>query len=185
MSVLIRNILLVYGVLSLAAVLLYLPKIVGFRYGFHKPPYKRAREKRKISVIVPARGESAIIGDLFASLKKQNYDPAFYDVNVVVKDGDDPTVELAKEFGARVFVVSEQHCKGDALDGYFKALSEEELSSYEAFVIVDADAVLAPDYLSELNNALEHDYDIFLTRKFAKNYLGEKKDRSLFSNCST
>ncbi len=185
MSVLIRNILLVYGVLSLLAVLLYLPKILGFRYGFKKPPYKRAQEKRKISVIIPARGESAIIGDLFASLEKQTYDRAFYDVNVVVKDPDDPTVALARDFGARVFVVPNQCCKGDALDGYFKALSKDELSAYASFVIVDADAVLAPDYLAELNNALEHDYDIFLTRKFAKNYLGEKKDRSLFSNCST
>ena len=166
MSVLVRNILLVYGVLSLLATLLYLPKIFGFRYGFKKPQYKRAQEKRKISVIVPARGESEIIGDLFASLRQQTYDHAFFEVNVIVKDADDPTVELAKEFGARVFIVSEQRCKGDALDGYFKA-------------------VLAPDYLFELNNALEHDYDIYLTRKFAKNYLGEKKDRSLFSNCST
>ena len=185
MSVLVRNILLVYGVLSLLATLLYLPKIFGFRYGFKKPQYKRAQEKRKISVIVPARGESEIIGDLFASLRQQTYDHAFFEVNVIVKDADDPTVELAKEFGARVFIVSEQRCKGDALDGYFKALSKEELSSYAAFAIVDADAVLAPDYLFELNNALEHDYDIYLTRKFAKNYLGEKKDRSLFSNCST
>lgn len=185
MSILIRNILLVYGVISLLATLLYLPKILGFRYGFKKPAYKRAQEKRKISVIIPARGESEIIGDLFASLEKQTYDPAFYDLNVIVKDADDPTVEIAKAFGAKVFVVSRQRCKGDALDGYFKALSEEELSAYAAFVIVDADAVLAPDYLFELNNALEHDYDIFLTRKFAKNYLGEKKDRSVFSNCST
>ncbi len=185
MSILVRNILLVYGVLSLLAVLLYLPKIVGFRYGFKKPPYKRAQNKRKISVIIPARDESEIIGDLFASLKKQTYDPAFYDVNVIVKEPDDPTVELAKNFGAKVFVVDKQNCKGDALDGYFKALTQEELRSYEAFVIVDADAVLAPDYIAELNNALEHDYDIFLTRKFAKNYLGEKKDRSVFSNCST
>ncbi len=185
MSVLIRNILLVYGVLSLLAVLLYLPKILGFRFGFKKPQYKRAQEKRRISVIIPARGESEIIGDLFASLKKQTYDPAFFDVNVIVKEEDDPTVALAKEFGAKVFVVSRQHCKGDALDGYFQALTQEQLAAYEAFVIVDADAVLAPDYLFELNNALEHDYDIYLTRKFAKNYLGEKKDRSVFSNCST
>ncbi len=185
MSELVRNILIVYGTLSLFAVLLYLPKIFGFRFGFKKPPYKSAREKRKISVIVPARGESDIIGDLFASLEKQTYDREFFDVNVIVKDPDDPTVAMARACGARVFVVSDQHCKGDALDGYFKALSREELASYEAFVIVDADAVLAPDYVSELNNALEHDYDIYITRKFAKNYLGEKKDRSLFSNCST
>ncbi len=185
MNALIRFLLILYGAFATFAVLLYLPKIFGFRYGFKKPPYKRALKKRKISVLIPARNESEIIGDLFASLKKQTYDRAFYTVNVIVKDPDDPTVALAEELGAKVFVVPEQRCKGDALDGYFKALPEEERQTYDAFVIVDADAVLAPDYLRELNNALEHPYDIYLTRKFAKNYLGKKKDRSLFSNCST
>ncbi len=184
MNLLIRNILIVYGAICTLAVILYLPKIFGFRYGFKKPPYKKAAEKRRISVIVPARGESAIISDLFASLENQTYDKAFFDVSVIVKDADDPTIALAEALGAKVFVVPEQSCKGDALDGYFKALGEER-KNYEAFVIVDADAVLAPEYVAELNNALEHDYDIYLTRKFAKNYLGGRKDRSLFSNCST
>lgn len=184
MNELIRIILIVYGALSALAVILYFPKLFGFRYAFKKPSYKKASKKRRISIIVPARDESAIIGDLFASLKKQTYDKNFFQVNVVVKDEDDPTISLAKELGARVFVISDQKCKGDALDGFFKAISEEERDSFDAFVIVDADAVLAPDYVSELNNALEHDYDIYLTRKFAKNYLGDRKHRSVFSNCS-
>ncbi len=184
MNLTIKIVLIVYGVLSILALLLYLPRLIGYRYAFKKPPYKRASAKRKLSIIIPARGESQIIGDLFASLKKQTYSTEFFDVSVIVKEADDPTIALAKEIGAKVFVVPEQTCKGEALDGYFNALSKEERASYDAFVIVDADAVLAPDYVAELNNALEHDYDIFLTRKFAKNYLGEKKHRSLFSNCS-
>ncbi len=184
MNEVIRIVLVAYFALCLASVICYLPKILGFRYGFKRPPYRRATARRKISVIVPARNESKIIGDLFASLRGQTYDRAFFDVNVIVQDENDPTVALANELGAKVYVVPTQTCKGDALDGYFKALSAEERAAYDAFVIVDADAVVTPDYLAELNNALENDYDIFLTRKFAKNYLGDKKDRSLFSNCS-
>ena len=186
MNEIIRLILIFYGALSGFAFLLYLPRIWGFRFAFKQPvPKKRATKKRRISVIIPARRESHIIGDLFASLEKQNYDKNYFDVNVIVADEDDPTLELAKKIGANTFVITTQKCKGDALDGYFKALSREELSAYDAFVIVDADAVLAPDYISELNNALEQDYDIYITRKFAKNYLGERENRSLFSNCST
>lgn len=173
----------IYAALSILAILLYIPKLAQYRYAFKKPPYKRAKVKRKISVVVPARGESKVIGDLFASIAKQDYDKAFFDVNVIVKDPDDPTVALAEKMGARVFVVQEQSCKGDALDGYFKAIGEG-LSQYDAFVIVDADAVLDPHYVSELNNALEHNYDIYLTRKFVKNYLGGKSARTVFTNCS-
>ena len=133
--------LFMYIGLSVLAILLYIPKLMQFRYAFQKPPYKKAKEKRRISVIIPARGESEVIGDLFASIKKQDYDREFFDVNVIVKDPDDPTIELAKELGAEVFIVPEQICKGDALDGYFKAI-KEKIATYDAFVIVDADAVL-------------------------------------------
>ena len=184
MNEVIQIILCVYGALSVLAILFYLPKLIGFRYAFQKPPYKRATAKRKISIVIPARRESEIIGDLFASLLKQTYEREFFDINVIVKEEDDPTVGLAKEVGANVYVVPTQKCKGDALDGYFKALSKGKIEEYDAFVIVDADAVLAPDYVAELNNALEHDYEIFITRKFAKNYLGDKRNRSVFSNCS-
>ncbi len=184
MNEIIFYILVAYGALASFAFVMYLPKIFGMRYGFRKPPYKRAAEKRNIAVIIPARRESAIIGDLFASLERQTYDRAHFSVNVIVKDADDPTIGLCEKIGARAFVVSEQTCKGDALDGFFHALTKEEIAAFDAFVIVDADAVLAPDYIAELNNALEHDYDIYLTRKFAKNYLGDRKNRSLFSNCS-
>lgn len=173
-----------YVALAALALILYLPKLIGFRFAFKKAPHLKATAKRKIGIVVPARNESRIIGDLFASIKRQDYDPEFFDVNVIVKDPNDPTIALAADMGIRVVVVPEQKCKGDALDGFFKSLSPEELNSYEAFAIVDADAVLAPDFVTELNNALEEDYDIYLARKSAKNFLGGKANRSVFSNCS-
>lgn len=164
--------------------MLYIPKLIQLCYAFRKPTYIKAKEKRKISLLIPARNESKIIGDLFDSILKQDYDKEYFDVNVIVKDENDPTIELAKAIGANVFVVPEQTCKGAALDGYFKALSEETFDSYDAFVIIDADAVLEPNYVTELNNALEHNFQIYLSRKRIKNYLGDRKSRTVFSNCS-
>lgn len=83
-----------------------------------------------------------------------------------------------------MFVVKNQTCKGEALDGYFSALGEEALKGYDAFAIIDADAVLAPDYVTELNNALEYDRQIFVTRKYIKNYLGGRKNRSTVCGCA-
>ncbi len=175
--------LFVYTVLALLSVLIYIPKLKQFAYMRRRPEHRIAKEKRKISLIIPARDESGVIGDLFSSISKQTYPREFFEVNVVVQSADDPTAKMARKIGANVFVVADQKCKGDALDGYFKSLGEKT-DSFAAFVIVDADAVLTPDYLEELNNALEYDCQIFLSRKFIKNFLGGKKQRSIYSNCS-
>ncbi len=177
-------ILIAFGAVAVLAAILYIPKLVQFSGCFKKPPHRTATEKRRISLVIPARGESRIIGDLLDSIAKQDYDKNFFVVNVIVKEEDDPTVGIAKAAGANVFVVPDQTCKGAALDGYFQAISQEERDSYAAFAIVDADAVLSEDYVSELNNALENDCDIFMTRKNIKNFLGDKKARSIFCNCA-
>ncbi|MDE5897281.1 MAG: glycosyltransferase, partial [Clostridia bacterium] len=179
-----NQILISYIFFASLSFLLYIPKLMQFCYAFKKPQHKKAKAARKIGLVVPALDESKVIGDLFDSIEKQNYAKEHFDVNVIVKDENDATVQMAKALGYNVFVVHDQTCKGEALDGYFKQLSPETFESYEAFVIVDADAVLAPDYVTELNNALEYEYDIFLTRKFIKNYLGDRKQRTIFSNCS-
>lgn len=179
----IANWLLIYAIAVGVSFLLYTPKLVQFFYAFKKPQRKKANDLRKISLVIPALDESKVIGDLFDSVDKQTYDENYYTVNVIVKDEQDPTVELAKARGYQLFVVPEQTCKGEALDGYFKQ-TKSGLAEYDAFVIIDADAVLAPDYLGELNNALEYQVDIYLSRKFIKNYLGDRSCRTVFSNCS-
>ena len=180
----INLVLIIYCAFILFALILYIPRIFGFIYGFKKSKTFVATSKRKIGIIIPARGESEIIGDLFKSIAEQDYDRTCFDMFVIVKDEDDPTVDIAKAAGASVTIVPDQHCKGDALDGFFMSQAKDKLENYDAFVIVDADGLLSPNYLSEINNALESGADIIETQKIAKNFLGDKNCRSLFSNCS-
>ena len=179
----IRGFLIAYAVIASIAAILYLPKLISFRFTFKKPPRKKVTGKRKIAVVVAARNESATIPPLLESIQKQNYDKECFSLNVIVKEEDDPTIELVKAIGGNTFVVKDQTCKGDVLDGYFKLIGDG-IKEYDAFVIVDADAVLSFDYLSMLNEALENDADIVITRKFNRNLYGGKKTRSLFSNCA-
>lgn len=176
--------LIAYAALVLVCLLCYIPKLKQLFYAKHRLPHKIAANKRKISVVIPARNEGEIVGDLFASIAEQDYDKDFFGVNVIVDSAEDPTVELAKSYGFKVFIVEGQKCKGDALDGYFKQEDKQVFASYDAFAIVDADAVLTHNYLSELNNALEYDAQIYLSRKHIKNFYGERRDRTVLSNCS-
>ena len=41
--------------LSALAILLYIPKLIQFRYAFQKPTYRKAKTCRRISVVIPAR----------------------------------------------------------------------------------------------------------------------------------
>ena len=105
---------IIYAAISFVLIVAYLPKIWQCFHFRYRIPRKTATAKRRISVVIPARGESDVIGDLFASIAIQDYDGRRYDVNVIVNEADDPTVEIAKSYGARVFVVCNQKCKGDA-----------------------------------------------------------------------
>ena len=176
--------LIIYAAVALLSIILYIPKIRQFFYMRTRIEHRIAKVRRRLSVIIPARDESGVIGDLFKSLERQTYPQEFYEVTVIVKDGADPTVKMAEGYGINTLAVPEQKCKGDALDGYFKSLKKDGFESYDAFVIVDADALLTPDYLEELNNALEYDCQIFLSRKLIKNFLGGKKQRSIYTKCS-
>lgn len=178
------NILLfIYGIIVAACFILYLPKFIQLAHGFWHPSRKEATERRKIAVLIPARNESAIIGDLFASIKAQTYPKEYFDVFVILQSADDPTLKMCNEAGFTAYIVPNQTCKGDALDGCFREMGEK-IRDYDAFSIVDADAVLTPTYVEELNNALEYDCDIFVTKKNIKNYLGDRSARSVFCNCS-
>ncbi len=171
----------VYCALVLIAALLFLPKFAWFFAARRVPAEKKAWERRRISLVIPARDESGVIGALFDSIERQTYPREFFEVNVIVQSAEDPTVAMAEKLGANVIVVPGQKCKGDALDGFFRDISK---SKGEAFVIVDADAVLSSDYVEECNNALEYDRQIFVTRKRVKNYLYGRKERSVVCNCS-
>ena len=173
-----------FGVCMLLAAVCYIPKFFQLAGARKKPERKSASKQRTIALVIPARNESGTIGALFHSILQQTYPCDRFDVNVIVKEADDPTCAMAKKIGANVFVVPAQTCKGAALDGYFHSLSPEQLRRYDAFAIVDADAVLSDTYVEELNNALEYDRDIFVTRKNIKNYLGGKAARSLICDCS-
>ena len=67
----IRGFLIAYIVIASVAALLYLPKLVTFRYAFKKPPRKKVTARRKISLVVAARNESKTIPPLLDSVLKQ------------------------------------------------------------------------------------------------------------------
>ncbi len=111
--------------------------------------------RRAFAILVPAHNEEAVIGRLLASLNALDYPRDRFDICVVADNCDDSTAQLATSAGARVYERSTQdeRAKGFALRWLLEQL-EGERRTYDAFVIVDADSILAPNFLQAMNARL-------------------------------
>jgi glycosyltransferases, probably involved in cell wall biogenesis len=170
--------------ITVGFVALYLPRIIGW-FGALRPQKRLTNDKKsRLALLVPARNESLAIGDLLRAIGEQDYDPDFFDVHVIVKEPDDPTIGMAEKIGADVHVVPEQTCKGDALDGALKTILADG-EKYDAYLIIDADCALAPDFLSRMNDAMASGADVICAKKLVKNHLPAKKGTSnIWTDCN-
>ena len=91
----------VYIVCMASCLILYLPRLRCWLYARYRQPRLVAKTKRNLAVIIPARNESAAIPPLLESLGRQTYPKEYFDVHVIVKEPDDPTIAIAGKAGAR------------------------------------------------------------------------------------
>jgi cellulose synthase/poly-beta-1,6-N-acetylglucosamine synthase-like glycosyltransferase len=112
------------------------------------PPVPVTAGRRRFAVLVPAHNEEAVIGRLLASLSRLDYPRDRFDVCVVADNCQDSTAVIARSLGARVYERADtsEQAKGFALRWLLKELEDED-QSYDAFVVVDADSILAPNFL--------------------------------------
>jgi len=175
-----------YVFLSLAAIslILYIPRMVCWFGAFTKQEKIKSNVDHKFAILVPARNESKIIRQILNCFKKQTYDAKNFDVYVIVKDKNDETIDICKEYGYNSFVSETQTSKAEALDDCLKYLLAKQDNDYDDYLIFDADAWLDEKCLEELNNATASGKDIITARKVVKNYRLPKENRPISSLCN-
>lgn len=161
----------------------YFPRFLAW-FGARRPQKRYQNPKRnRLAVIVPARNESKVIGDLLESLEGQTYPKEWFDVHVIVKEESDPSIALAAKHGAHVHIVPAQRCKGDALDACLKAILHDQPGRYDGYFILDADCLADARCLEEMNHAMASDCQVLLSKKVVKNYL-DRRNLSLTAECN-
>ena len=122
----------------------------------------------RFAVLIAARNEEAVIGDLLDSLHAQQYPADHLAVYVVADNCTDATADVARAHGAKVV---ERHDrsrigKGFALSYLLRRIRKD----YDAYLVFDADNLVAPDYMREMNKTFSAGYDIITSYRNSKNY---------------
>ncbi len=124
-------------------------------------------------IVIAARNEQAVIGHLLDSIRQQHYDMSRVKVFVVADNCTDATAAICREKGA---VVYERHDtakarKGYALEYLFDHIATDfGIDCVEGYIIFDADNLLHPDYLAEINKAFDTGVDIAVGYRNIKNF---------------
>ncbi len=132
-----------------------------------------AEKNHKYGVIIAARNERAVIANLIASIRQQDYPEELVDIFVIADNCTDDTAEVAREAGATVFVRNNTELvgKGYALDYAFHRLHTEYADrGYEGYFIFDADNLLERDYIKEMNTVFDAGYLMVTSYRNSKNY---------------
>lgn len=138
-----------------------------------KPTSYTANKQHRYAVVISARNESSVIGQLIESIKAQNYPTDLVDTFVVADNCTDDTAEVARNAGALVYerFNTEQVGKGYALDWMFKIIDTEYAEkNYEAFMVFDADNLLDQNYIAEMNKVFDQGYRIITSYRNSKNF---------------
>ena len=146
----------IYLWLMAVMILLNLPALwLGVMFLFalrrHKT-YPKAKAENRFAVIIPARNESHVVGNLIAALKAQDYPAEKIDVFVAVNNTTDDTEAVSLAAGAKIIPCKGRiTCKGDVLHQAMEALLP---MNHDAYAVFDADNIPAPDFISRMNDAL-------------------------------
>ena len=130
-----------------------------------------SNKQHKFGVIIPARNEENVIGQLIDSIRKQTYPAELIKIIVIADNCTDGTAQIGREKGAYVL---ERHSdtligKGYALDYLFAHLREQQDDS-DAYLVLDADNLIDGRFIEEMNMGLNRGYRALTSYRNSKNY---------------
>lgn len=152
--------------------------IYQFYYVFvvltRKPPLQEAKANHKYAVMISARNESQVIGDLIHSIRVQNYPQELISIFVIADNCTDNTAEIARNAGATEVYErfnDEEVGKGYALNyGWHEIQKRDDAESFEAYFVFDADNVLDANYFREMNKVFDGGAEASTSYRNSKNY---------------
>ena len=134
-------------------------------------PHGPAKDNR-YAVLICARNEQRVIGDLIASLRGQTYSQGLLSIFVLADNCTDDTAMVARVAGANVYerFNQVQVGKGYALQELLEHLEQDYPQGFDGYFVFDADNILAPNYVEAMNRTFSDGHDIVTSFRNSKNY---------------
>ncbi len=135
-----------------------------------KPNYTNDK-KNHYAILIAARNEESVIGNLISSIYSQTYPQEYIDIYVGADNCSDATAAIAKAMGVNVFERSnkEQVGKGYVLNFLLNQIKQLG-KKYDGYIIFDADNVLDPNFIKEINRVYNEGYQAITSYRNSKNY---------------
>ena len=164
----------IYDYLGLFLSIIVIHKAFYFVIGmFFTRKFKAAKVKHKYAIVVAARNEKYVIGNLIDSINKQDYPKKLLTIFVVADNCTDDTAKIARSKGAICYERhdNEHRTKGYALEYLFNKIDEDYgIDKYEGYFIMDADNLLKSNYISKMNDAFDCGCKIITSYRNTKNF---------------
>jgi len=118
-------------------------------------PASNFKPVSRFAVLVAAHNEEKVISNIVHSLKCLKYPKELYDIFVIADNCSDNTAAIASKCGAKVCERFDpvKRGKGFSLEWMFKKIFEMEVK-YDAVCVLDADNLVSPNFLMEMNKQL-------------------------------
>jgi len=140
---------------------------------FTKPVrFPEAPMDKRYAVLISARNEENVIGNLITCIQTQTYPKELIDIWLVADNCTDATAEVARGMGCHVIERFDQRLigKGYALTYLLDRMNESGASDpYDAFFVFDADNKLDRNYFEEMNKAFQSGFKILTSYRNSVN----------------
>lgn len=135
--------------------------------------FETAKKQHKYGVLIAARNEETVIGNLIESIRAQDYPQELVDIFVVADNCTDKTAEVARQHGAICYErFDEEHkTKGYALQYLVECIKRDYgIYTCEGYLIFDADNLLKRDFLFHMNASFDAGEKIITSYRNTKNF---------------
>lgn len=164
----------VYNIIGIILSYMLIYKAIYWIIGiFFTRNFKPAKKKHKYAILIAARNEKNVIGNLLDSINRQDYPKKLITTFVVADNCTDDTAEIARKHGAICYerFDNEHKTKGFALQYLLDKIGEDYgRMSFEGYFIFDADNLLKDDYISRMNDAFDSGEKIITSYRNTKNF---------------
>lgn len=134
--------------------------------------FPEAPMTNRYAVLISARNEENVIGNLIDSLRQQTYPSELIDIWLVADNCTDNTAQVVRSMGCHVVerFNKEEIGKGYALSYLFNYLNEHGYTeTYDAYFVFDADNKLDKHYVEEMNKAFHSGFRILTSYRNSVN----------------